>query len=94
MLATVLLSTLALPAQAAETIPGPVNAHVVSVYDGGTGDDYLRGGDDKDHLYGDAGNDRLVGGADNDTVSYVYSAPEVKVEIQGPGPVVTPRGTH
>ena len=47
-----------------------------------------------DRLVGGAGADVLDGGADNDTVSYVYSASEVKVEIQGPGPVVTPRGTH
>jgi endonuclease YncB( thermonuclease family) len=33
LLTTTLLSTLALPA---ETIPGPVNAHVISVYDGDT----------------------------------------------------------
>ena len=33
LLIATLLSTFALPAQ---TIPGPVNAHIVSVYDGDT----------------------------------------------------------
>ena len=36
LLATALLSALAAPAPAAELIPGPINAHVVSVYDGDT----------------------------------------------------------
>ena len=36
LLATVLLFALATPAQAAESIPGPINARVVSVYDGDT----------------------------------------------------------
>jgi endonuclease YncB( thermonuclease family) len=36
LLIAALLSTLALPAQSAEPIPGPINARVVSVYDGDT----------------------------------------------------------
>jgi TPR repeat protein len=47
LLATALLSTLALPAPAAESIPGPIHTRVVSVYDGDgqsdcTGDYYRR----------------------------------------------------
>jgi Ca2+-binding RTX toxin-like protein len=47
--------------------PG-VTLPITAAYDGGPGDDRLRGGDQDDTLAGDAGNDSLSGAAGNDTL--------------------------
>ncbi len=49
---------------------------------GGDGDDHSDGGEGNDILFGDSGNDELQGGAGADTVSFIYMASSITVDLE------------